>query len=825
MKGQVEVNAFSGGVPEDTTTGTPPLLADAGTADALETIELRAVLARVAAFAAGPLGADRVRARRPTHDIGWIRIELARVQEVAALFRKGDGLLAEAVPDVAPALARLRIERSVLEGIELAGIHRALVASQAVHGDLSRVASQAPRAAELLRPLPDRRLERRLEQSVDADGSLLDSASPRLAAARREVLDARNRLVRRLEGLLRGLESNAVPPNATVTVRDGRYVIPVRRDSRARPSGIVHGESGSAGTLFVEPTEAIDLGNALREAQVEEERETLRVLRELTALLRPALSVIRDAVEMTIAVDDLVARARYALAVAAEVPVVEEAPAALAIRSGRHPLLLSGSAPVVPFDLDLDVAERTLLVSGPNTGGKTVLLKAVALLAALAQSGIVPPVGAESRLPVFGQFFADIGDRQSIAASLSTFSAHVAALRRILDETDATSLVLLDEIGSGTDPTEGGALAAATLTALTKRGALTFATTHLGALKDLAAHTTGVVNASLEFDAATLTPTYRLSKGVPGRSYGLAIARRLGVAPEVLADAEARVPDAEKTLDQLLATVEERARELEADRAELEARRAEADALSDRLSVQADAQATREAALRRQEKDAERRAREQARAFLLDARNRVEEALGAARSVADAAAAREARRLVEEGIAAEAQALAMDAEAALEGASHVDVGSRVRVGSGGVGRVVEIRSDGKLVVVVGAMRMVVEAGGVTVLEQQEARTGDREKGGKAKGSSGERIGAAQPASFEIDLRGMTGDEAEAATLAAVDAAVLAEQPYLRIIHGMGTGVVRERVHRVVRSDRRVTRFGFAPSNQGGTGVTIVEFPG
>jgi DNA mismatch repair protein MutS2 len=826
-KGQGGGNVFWGGVWGNPPPPPPPPLADAGTADALETIELSAVLARIAAFAAGPLGADRVRARRPTNDIGWIRIELARVQEVAALFRKGDGLLAEAVSDVAPALARLRIEGSVLEGIELAGVHRALVASQAVHGDLSRVASQAPRAAGLLRPLPDRRLERRLEQSVDADGSLLDSAGPRLAAARREVQDARNRLVRRLEGLLRSLESNAVPPNATVTVRDGRYVIPVRRDSRARPSGIVHGESGSAGTLFVEPTEAIDLGNALREAQVEEERETLRVLRELTALLRPALPVIRDAVEMTIAVDDLVARARYAVAVAGEVPAVEQAPATLAIRNGRHPLLLSGSAPVVPFDLDLDVAERTLLVSGPNTGGKTVLLKAVALLAALAQSGIVPPVGTESRLPVFGQFFADIGDRQSIAASLSTFSAHVAMLRRILDDADATSLVLLDEIGSGTDPTEGGALAAATLTALTKRGALTFATTHLGALKDLAAHTTGVVNASLEFDAATLTPTYRLSKGVPGRSYGLAIARRLGVAPEVLADAEVRIPEAEKTLDQLLATVEERARELAADRAELEARRAEADARAEQLSVQADAQATREAALRKQEKDAERRAREQARAFLLNARNRVEEALGAARSVADAAAAREARRLVEEGIAAEAQALAAaDAETALEGAAHVDVGSRVRVGSGGVGRVVELRSDGKLVVVVGAMRMVVEPGGVTVLaEREEGRTGEKGKGDRGKGSSGETIGAAQPASFEIDLRGLTGDEAEAATLAAVDAAVLAEQPYLRIIHGMGTGVVRERVHQVVRSDRRVARFGFAPRNQGGTGVTIVEFPG
>ena len=814
--GEVEVQSSSGGVPVQASTGTPLPLPDPGTAEALETIELGAVLDRVAEGAAGPLGAARVRARRPTDDVPWIRTELARVGEVAGLFRRRDGLVAEPVPDVSRALARLRIEGSVLEGAELAGIHRALVAARAVHADLTRVAPEAPRAAELLRPLSEKGLERRLEQSVDPDGNLLDSASPRLAAARREVQAARQRLLRKLEGLLRGLDSSAAPAGATVTVRDGRYVIPVRRDSRARPPGIIHGESGSAGTLFVEPAEAIDLGNALREAQVEEERETLRVLRELTALLRPALPVIRDAIDMAVAVDDLVARARYAVAVEAEVPVVAPAPAALVIRNGRHPLLLSGAHPVVPFDLDLDPGERTLLVSGPNTGGKTVLLKAVALLAALAQSGIVPPLGAGSGLPVFGRFYADIGDRQSIAASLSTFSAHVAMLRRILDDADSATLVLLDEVGSGTDPTEGGALASATLAALVARGALTLATTHLGALKNLATHTPGVVNASLEFDAATLTPTYRLAKGVPGRSYGLAIARRLGVRADVLADAEARIPAVEKSLDQLLASVEERGRELAADQAELEARRLEAEGLAARLAAQAESQAAREAELRKREKEAERRAREQARAFLLEARERVEAALTAARAAADEAAAREARRLVEEGVVAGAQALAaMEEEPAAAPGTAVVVGSRVRVGSGSVGEVAEIRSDGKLVVVLGAVRIVAEPATVTLLPPAARKARAEPTPVEARGGG--------DAAFEIDLRGMTGDEAESATVAAVDAAVLAEHPYLRIIHGMGTGVLRERVHRVVKADRRVARFGFAPRNQGGTGVTIVEF--
>jgi DNA mismatch repair protein MutS2 len=679
-----------------------------------------------------------------------------------------------------------------------------------------------------MRPLPDRAIERRLEQSVDSDGNLLDSASPRLAAARREVQAARQRLLRRLDTLLRGLDSSSTPSDASVTVRGNRYVIPVRRDSRSRPPGIIHDESGSAGTLFIEPSETIELGNALREAQVEEERETLRVLRELTDLLRPHLNLLRDAVEMCVAVDDLVARARYAVAVAGEMPEVALAPTTLRIVNGRHPLLLAGTGPVVPFDLELAENERTLLVTGPNTGGKTVLLKAIGLATALAGSGIIPPVGEGSRVPIFRRFFADIGDRQSIAASLSTFSAHVRMVRMVLEEADDESLALLDEIGSGTDPVEGAALASATLVSLTARGSVTLATTHLGALKELASQTGGIVNASLQFDAATLTPTYRLLKGVPGRSYGLAIARRLGVAGEILADAEARVPDAERRLDALLAAVEEREGEMRLAQSALEERVVELDSLTARLNVQHEAQTTREAELKRREKEAEREGRKQARAYLLEARQRVEEALSAARGAVDEGAAREARRLVEEGIVEEGEALerAEKSEQAdgpgTRGAGGggrtvgFQPGDSVKVSSGPSGQVLEIRSDGKLVIGAGAVRMVVEPDAVSS-DRPSATT--RSAGTRPVRQSS----PSSPSPLEIDLRGMTGDEAETATVAAVDAAVLAEQPYLRIIHGMGMGVVRERVRRVVSRDRRIARYAFAPRNQGGTGVTIVEF--
>ncbi len=450
-----------------------------------------------------------------------------------------------------------------------------------------------------------------------------------------------------------------------------------------------------------------------------------------------------------------------------------------------------------------------------------MLLKAVGLAAALAQSGIVPPVGPGSRFPLCLRFYADIGDRQSIAASLSTFSAHVRMLRRILDHADGATLVLLDEVGSGTDPAEGAALAAASLVSLTDRGSLTLATTHLGTLKNLASQTPGVVNASLQFDAATLTPTYRFLKGVPGRSYGLAIARRLGVTPGILADAESRVPDAERSLDVLLAAVEERQRELRAAQEAAATRTLELDSLGASLATQAQAQAAREAELKRREKDAERTGRQLAKAHLMEARQLVEQALGTARAAADDAAAREARRMVEEGIRQEGERLAeadragnpTDAGRAREG--RVGVGDPVRLETGQSGQVIEIRADDKLVVTVGAMRMVVDSASVTLLVH-----------GRPAERAPARAAEAPPAnsSLEIDLRGMTGDEAESATVAAVDAAVLAEQPFLRIIHGMGTGVVRERVRRVVARDRRVARYGFAPRNQGGSGVTIVEFP-
>jgi DNA mismatch repair protein MutS2 len=810
------------GVLVSTDAGTPSAVPGGASADALagltgalEALEFGAVLELVAGFAAGPLGAARVRARVPLADQDQVQEELARVEELARLVRSGKGMVAELVPELGPALSRLRIPGSVLDGLELLALRRTLVAGRLVAAELRRIAPDAPRMATLAVPEVERIWERCLEQALDDDGAVRDSASAALAAARGEIRGARDRLIHKLEVLLRGLAGDGA-----VTVRDGRYVIPVPRDLRHRPEGIIHGESASGATLFLEPSAVIPLANALRESEAAAVREELKVLRDLTELLRPAGATISALHALCVTVDDHVARARWAAQVDGHAPLVAPAPAPLRLLNARHPLLLAerdGRGPVIPFDLVLEPGERTVLLSGPNTGGKSVLLKAVGLAAMLTQCGIIPPLGPGSALPLFRRVFADIGDRQSIAANLSTFSAHLAELRRILEQADAESLVLLDEVGSGTDPAEGAALAAAALTTLTRRGAVTLATTHLGALKRLATATPGIVNASLQFDAATLTPSYRFVPRVPGRSYGLAIARRLGLPSEVLAEAESQVPEAERSLDALLAVVEERERELVRREQELTELLAANEAEQERLAALGAAHQVREKSLRERERGAEREALKEARQYLLEARRQVEEAVARAEQGGDAAA-REARRAVEEAAAGAAAALRrLDADPA-GGAAAVALspGTRVRLDSGSAGEVLELRGDGKALVRVGSLKLVVDPVRLTVLP-----AGTRLA--TAASRPGPAATAEASAPCEVDLRGLTGDEAEQVVLAALDAAVLAEHPFLRIIHGKGTGVVRERVRRVLEGDRRVRTHAFAPPNQGGSGVTVAEF--
>ena len=763
--------------------GTPSPVSPVATQDTLAQLEFGSALGLVAAHAVSALGAAAVSSRRPSTDVTAIREALATVGELLAHFQDGGRFAPRPVEDLGETLRLLVTPGSVLEGGALRDLAGALEAMTETEAALRALSDDAPRVAALAVAVPPAKLALRIERAIEPDGRVADAASPGLKRARQRQRDVRQRLIALLERLQRDLSSHGAAGDAGVTLRGGRYVIPVRRDSRSAFRGIVHGESASGTTLFVEPAEAVELGNDLNACEAEEVRETLAVLRGLTDDVRNEAGPLRDGIDMCVRADDLYARARYALEAQAAVPGIEPAPTGTAVSGAVHPLIRSDAERPVPFDLTLADGARTVVVSGPNAGGKTVLLKAIGLLSAMAQSGVVPPVGRGTMLPCFHRIFADIGDHQSIEASLSTFSAHVAALRTILVEADDRSLVLLDEIGGGTDPTEGAALAGAVLVSLHARGVQTVATTHLGSLKELAAATDGIVNASLEFDAETLAPTYRFLMGKPGRSYALAIARRLGLPDDVLAQADALTPEAARSLEATLAELERREAALAGREADVESVRAKLEADAVKLTRGLDDLRARERSIDVRAREQEASGREQARTFLLEARRRVEDALGVARAAVNEATAKEARRLVEDGVREEGDALRKLEEAA--------------------------RAKGwKL--------RTADTAGADVPAPPPPPKRTRPPGANVATT-------VAGAESEIDLRGRRADEAVVELRLAIDAAVVADLPRLRVIHGKGTGALRVTVAQVLDRDPRVTRHRLAPPQEGGSGVTVVEF--
>ena len=786
---------------------------------ALGVLEYSRVLDVLAERATSALGAARIRAMEPRRDSEWMQTEQRRVVAMRAIVTSENGWHPEPIPDLSVSLARLRAIGSSWTGDELGRGAQLLRSSRRTKEALGGSGTSAVVSAVLhpfVQPLVvAKRMEDEIEHAIDPDGTVRDEASGTLRRLRRELRGAQGELVQLLERAMARLEPHQRVADMSVTVRNGRYVIPVRREGRAAIGGIVHDESATRGTVFVEPPAAIEFGNRIRALEAEEREEVERILAELTESIRPLRDGMIASLEALVALDVLYARARFAEELGCSPADFVPAQEGFSLRNARHPLLLARGGDVVPFDLEMAASERTLLLSGPNTGGKTVLLKAVGLISALAQSGIPAPVGAESRIPIFDDCFADIGDEQSIQASLSTFSAHLRNLGEILANATAESLVLIDELGSGTDPAEGAALGGAILDALTARGVFTIATTHLGALKLLATENSGVVNGSLQFDSVALAPTYRLIKGIPGRSYGLSIARRLHLPEDVLQRAEARISTGERDVAALLGDLQSR-------EARLGERETQVEFDSTRAAARLERIEERDLALREAERSLERRAREDARRLLLEGRAEIERTVRELREQGSASTARDARRRVEELAAAHAAEIErLDREDRPARRTPATTGGIMAVGdtvemetlAGRTGQILELR-DGQAVVAVGALKMTVPVSTLSTVSRAQERAAARTETYTALPDV--------DVSTEIDVRGMRVDEMELAVQRALDAAIGADLHVMRIIHGKGTGALRERVDELLRADRRVREHRVGAWNEGGTGVTIAE---
>ncbi|HUQ43737.1 MAG TPA: endonuclease MutS2 [Candidatus Limnocylindria bacterium] len=799
---------------------------DARSIEILEFPLVRARLAERTSFGPSRRLAESL---RPESDPVLVARGLDQTDEARALVEERPGAGIAGARDVGPAIERA-VRGGRLDPQQFLEIWATLDATAALKPHLEDARRPLLRdLGRLLHPLPA--ITSTLARSFDPAGELLDTASPRLGSLRAAVRIAFERLKRRLDTLV-GSELAGSLQEPIITLRNGRYVVPVRADAKSRVKGIVHDSSGSGQTLFIEPLVVVELGNAWREAQLAEQEEVDRILDELSALIGANAGPLRETLDSLSRFDFWAAKAQLAGEMGASRPETSKRQE-VALFSARHPGL---TGRVVPTDIRLGDGFTALVVTGPNTGGKTVTLRTLGLLALMHQAGLHVPAAPGSKLPIFKDVFADIGDEQSIAQSLSTFSGHMRSIIRIAEAAAPGTLVLLDELGAGTDPTEGSALAQALLDHFIKAGALVAATTHYAELKAYAHTTPGSMNASVEFDLESLSPTYKLTIGLPGGSQAFAIAERLGLPPALVADARSRLSESERAFEATLARI----RETEGETAESKARAREAE-LRAGEALRAAAEERRRAQQTRA--DTERRAREEAEQLVAELRRELEAARQALERgtltapAIDSLLERADERLARAPAPGPATASrGRGAKAGTEAGSAAPEAPAWRVGdlaqsaSGGWnGRIAELDPiRGRAMLEAGALRVSVDVADLAPIAS--GAPGSRPGGGAFSDSAGSagtnvaqiRQSRSRSVPMSLDLRGARVDEALSALDRYLEDASLAGLAKVTVIHGLGTGALRDAVRSASGAHPLVKSVRAGERGEGGDGVTIVE---
>jgi len=800
-------------------------------ADLLEFEPLRELVGR---YVGSPLGRAELEKLEPHSDRATLESGLADVAEAiayqgasrqpqAAARGAAIGLRFSSIPDVTAALTMLRIEGAVLEPKHILELARLIEEAGEIRAALNQAAEKYPRlAAQVAATADPRPLLRDVRGKILSDGSVADDASVALHRLRRDIERQQRQIQTSLERFLRAHRDDGTLQEEFITLRNDRFVVPVIAGQQRKVYGVIHGASGSGHTLFVEPLETIDLNNELVRLREEEQRELARILRELTELLRtngPQIQALVDAIGR---LDLLFAKASFASDFDCVIPRFSpDNNRRLTLKDARHPLLQDvlrrQKKPILPISLALDEKQRTLLISGPNTGGKTVSMKTVGLLALMAQSGLPVPA-VEAEFPLFEQVLAEIGDQQSIQESLSSFSGHIARIREMLETVTPQSLVLLDELGRATDPEEGGPLGVAILDTFRAHGAFTFASTHLLALKIYGATTEGVVNASMGFNDQTLQPTYVLQLGAPGKSAGLEIASRLGLSEDLIARARQRMSTSERDIAVFLNELHQRLRRAAVEEQDLREQRQGLEAREHMLTKEFEQRETAKF------KELDERLRSALAEFETESRETIQKALarvdqsqGDQRKAAEQAERRFAktRRELEEKART-----AVFGEAPIPEQRFVAINEGARVRLKGVREPARVRrklSGGLIEVEAGLMRMQVTTDDVEeVLPSAPAATP------LPKNVSYE-AGPRWDVSYrEINVIGKRAEEAREEVDKFLDTASMASVDRVRIVHGHGMGILRRTISELLSTNPHVEKFYPATPAEGGTGATVAE---
>ncbi|MCY9657950.1 endonuclease MutS2 [Paenibacillus chondroitinus] len=779
----------------------------------IKTLEYAKILHKLAHHAATSLGKDAVQHLEPIGDFELVKLRLQATDEAVNVERLKGNAPFGGIRDIRSSLHRARIG-GMLNPAELLDISTTMFGTRrlkrfilAVHEEYSIPMLKGQ--VELL--TENKSLEDKINSCIDENAVVVDSASVELGRVRSELRTGESRVRERLEQMLRNSSVQKMLQDVLITIRNDRYVIPVKSEYRSNFGGMVHDQSASGATLYIEPDAIVQLNNKIRELKFKEEAEIEKILRALTALVAEQVDVLVYDVDQLAELDFTFAKAGLARELKATMPRLNDR-GFIKIKRGRHPLIAADV--VVPLDLELGNDFTQIIVTGPNTGGKTVSLKTVGLLSLMAMSGLFVPAEEGSQLCVFDAIYADIGDEQSIEQNLSTFSSHMTNIISILRDMTPKSLVLLDELGAGTDPAEGSALAISILDYIHQIGCRIIATTHYSELKAYAYQTRGTINASMEFDIQTLSPTYRLLVGVPGRSNAFAIAERLGLSRRIIEHARTQVGEEEKRVESMIASLEENRLIAEAERESAERLRREAEEMRRTLEAQQlkfDEQ--RDKLLEKAERDAREavaKARREADEVIADLRRMAQEEAG---GVKDHRLVEAKRRLDQ----AAPELREKQVRAAKKRPERIEAGDEVRVVSlGQKGHVVEIVSPTEATVQLGIMKMKVEIANLEKIGSTAQKKPVHQVATTVKRTRDDSI------RMELDMRGLNMEEALIEADRFLDESFLGNLGQVYLIHGKGTGVLRTGMQEYLRRHKHVKSYRMGNYNEGGAGVTVVE---
>jgi DNA mismatch repair protein MutS2 len=774
----------------------------------LKILEFDKIIAKVESFAVSQYGREMIRDLKPSGALSQIREALQITTEAVYLYTKNDRIPLGGIYDIREAVKRAALG-GVLSPTELLEIGSTFRASRLMKEFLAQQAEKDVLVVEWGRNLvafPG--LERELERCFGPNGEILDNASPKLRSLRSQIKTNQNRIRDKLNSIIHNSDNAKYLQDLLVTLRNERYVIPVKQEFRNLFPGIVHDHSASGATIFVEPLAVVELNNQLSLVESQEAEEVSRILAELSGKIQTIKDSLQMAVTILARLDLAFAKARYSLETAAAEPDLNTQGTVI-LKSARHPLI---TGKVVPITLELGQNFDTLVITGPNTGGKTVTLKTVGLLTLMAQAGLHIPAASGSSIALFQEILCDIGDEQSIEQSLSTFSSHLTQIVKILAAARGPeSLVLLDELGAGTDPSEGAALAMSILTHLHHLGVRTVATTHYSELKAFAYNTPGIENASVEFDIETLRPTYHLMIGLPGSSQAFEIALKLGIAPRLIQSAREFISAESAKVEEVLKEIETDRRKAREDRLSGEAARLKGEELKSRYETEL-------AKLKEQKATLLRQAKAEARELLLETRRDSENLLRRIREGPPEKVntiVNEARKRINANLDQMAEKPVQSPPHQTVKAETLKVGDRVRaLALNQIGTVLEVNSD-NVTVQLGILKVNLSFNELGPVDEPKIKTpASFHKTGVSGLETATRIAT------EISLRGLNVDEALYQLEKYLDQAILAGIPNFRVIHGKGTGVLRQAVQKYLKDHPAVQSVAFAEQNEGGFGATI-----